>query len=84
MTSPTPEQMRALAAKMLATADWVRDEMPDLAEEMEDGTIALRAAADEVDRLRAVIENAPHVPACNSNFGTPGRWPCTCWKADVL
>jgi hypothetical protein len=48
----------------------------------------MNAAADEVDRLRAVIENAPHGKECR------GRWVvalprniyqgCTCWKADAL
>jgi hypothetical protein len=43
--------------------------------------VELRTAADEVDRLRAVIENAPHGWDCT--FGRRGQWrvPCTCWKA---
>lgn len=44
------------------------------------------AAADEVDRLRAVIEKAPHRIECNKgNVWRDGStMPCTCWKADVL
>lgn len=48
------------------------------------------AAADEVDRLRAVIEDAPHDAACLTAangynvvaLNLPGN--CTCWKADAL
>lgn len=40
----------------------------------------LRAAADEVDRLRAVVENAPHAfLEC-----TARGLDCRCWKADAL
>jgi hypothetical protein len=60
MTAPSPEQIRALASKMLATADWVRDEMPDLAEEIEDGVIALRAAADQLEAVRAWVDEHHH------------------------
>ncbi|MDK8171773.1 hypothetical protein QP735_04445 [Curtobacterium citreum] len=47
MTAPTPEQMRALADqphRYLSAADRI--------DWMEDAATALRAAADEVDRLR--------------------------------
>lgn len=40
------------------------------------------AAADEVDRLRAVIENAPHAGWCRTSY--PHTYPnanCNCWKA---
>lgn len=41
----------------------------------------------ELDRLRAVIENAPHTDACDRSRivvdrSIPGD--CTCWKADAL
>lgn len=38
----------------------------------------MTAAADEVDRLRAVIENAPHREKCRPHIAR------TCWKADAL
>lgn len=58
---------------------------------------ALNAAADEVDRLwnnlhdreneadrlRTVIENAPHAASCYVAIGAP-EGPCDCWKADAL
>ncbi|MDK8171726.1 hypothetical protein QP735_04205 [Curtobacterium citreum] len=50
---------------------------------------ALGAAADEVDRLRAVIEKAPHDTGCATPaeqlLGVPRdpEQPCTCWKAEV-
>lgn len=43
-----------------------------------DVTRALGTAADEVDRLRAVIENAPHREHCRPHIA------CICWKADAL
>jgi len=49
---------------------------------------AFRAAADEVDPLRAVIENAPNGDGCGHvNWDTDGLLrvgKCTCWKADAL
>lgn len=47
----------------------------------------LSAAADEVDRLRAVVENAPHGDGCEMAWPAVDRKPtdtCTCWKADAL
>lgn len=49
-----------------------------------------RLANDEravSDRLRAVLENAPHAHgSClkQSDEGFDDRQPCTCWKADAL
>lgn len=40
-------------------------------------------AADEVDRLRAVIENAPHTRGCILRTRRYGG-TCDCWKADAL
>lgn len=56
-----------------------------LAAEIECDTLA---AADELDRLRAVIENAPHDPLCQWDrtdaLAYRGRVSnCTCWKADA-
>ncbi|WP_141693407.1 hypothetical protein [Curtobacterium sp. UCD-KPL2560] len=36
----------------------------------------------ELDRLRAVIESAPHLNSCR--MFDPASRKCTCWKADVL
>lgn len=87
MTNPTPEQMRTLAdtaANLTVDNDW---DATVLAEVM----TALRAAADEVDRLRAVIENAPHAADCRAQFHGGDRYGnggdvryCICWKADAL
>lgn len=81
MTAPTPEQMRDIADGVDAC-----DHIGDVDALMPEVTAALRAAADEVDRLRAVIENAPHWPSCvhyAATWQTIGD-PCTCWKADAL
>ena len=40
------------------------------------------AAADELDRLCAVIESAPHTAVCFQVL-LAGK-PCTCWKAEAL
>lgn len=76
----TPEQMRALAAQNDAQ---IAKRLPRTREHRiaKHNAAALRAAADEVDRLRAVIANAPHESHCSIHpaFGyTPN---CTCWKA---
>jgi len=49
---------------------------------------SLRAAANEVDRLRIVLTDAPHDTWCAShdwgNDNHPGdARPCDCWKADA-
>lgn len=66
--------MRALAKRIEGYHSW-NDEA--------EAADALRAAADEVDRLRAVIENAPHGYPCAVTQQLRGDHPCTCWKADV-
>ena len=45
-----------------------------------------RAAADEVDRLRTAIKDAPHDRDAECGFGVDGPdiHRCTCWKADAL
>lgn len=51
-----------------------------------DNSSTVIAAADGLDRLRAVIKNAPHMPPCvhyAAMWQTIGD-PCTCWKADAL
>lgn len=55
----TPKEMRALAeiGPAMETGEYY-----NVDSRIQDATSALRAAADEVDRLRAVIENAPQVP----------------------
>lgn len=45
----------------------------------------LESAADEVDRLRAVIEDAPHYVDADGWWCQAGNGDaCTCWKADAL
>ena len=41
---------------------------------------------DEIDRLRAAIETAPHAPHCLGSvaLGRPSAYPCNCWKRDAL
>lgn len=77
MTAPTPEQLRGMAEALDGEARMFRPE--DVVIERQSADM-LRAAADKVDRLRAVIENAPHTGLCQWNRD----WPCTCWKVDVL
>lgn len=50
-------------------------------ESQDDKSELAAAAADEVDQLRAVIENAPHAYECFADFA-PGS-ECICWKADA-
>lgn len=47
--------------------------------------VELTRAADEVDRLRALIENEPHAVACNyeMTWRDGSTLPCACWKADA-
>jgi hypothetical protein len=71
-TSPNTEQMRVLAYKLRGNTV-VAD----------DSKTALRAAADELDRLRVVIAEAPHGWGCKF-AGPEWPFPCTCWKADAL
>lgn len=66
----------------LRLSDWnatsQRDQLAD----------ALRRSDNENDRLRAVIENAPHagdVGVCNRDRdGYSPHLVCTCWKAGAL
>jgi hypothetical protein len=47
----------------------------------------LRRSANEIDRLRSVIENAPHASWCgwlNADRPAEESAACTCWKADAL
>lgn len=115
MTTLTPEQMRALA-DMEPTDD---DALLSPREWIEAARTDLRAAADEVDRLRAdnehlggelsavtanrdhtadefqrlrsVIANAPHAENCTIEFWratwgdrAPKNARCSCWKKDAL
>lgn len=60
--------------------------LPTAWSDARDAVDGLRAAADELDRLRAVIEDAPHdFDDGLGCWGAPGQpEPCTCWKADAL
>jgi hypothetical protein len=47
----------------------------------------LMASADELDRLRAVLEAAPHSDTCTWPYGDDhaeayGNY-CSCWKAEA-
>lgn len=51
----------------------------------------IEAAADELERLRVVIENAPHGVDCRAQFHGGDRYGyggddsyCICWKAGAL
>lgn len=76
----TPTQMRSLASDLDAV-DMALPKTSGHGVHIMFGADALRAAADEVDRLRAVIENAPHQLDCSSETHA-GH--CDCWKADAL
>lgn len=92
----TPEQMRALADSLLPSTSYKehRAALRTAADQLEYYEHAhnlvtrewhedqMRTAADDLDRLRAVIENAPHGRACRWLYST--SHPCTCWKADAL
>jgi hypothetical protein len=44
----------------------------------------LSAAADEVDRLRASLDAAPHSEHCQMSYlSTYPNARCTCWKAEL-
>lgn len=74
MTNITPQQMRELAD------DVIEGRTTSLVT-----SLALRDAADEAERWRGVIENAPHQLDCNTEPGGIGDPSiCTCWKADAL
>lgn len=86
----TPEQMRARADE---NAEWaqVAFGLPNREQDARELLLnagMFRAAADEVDRLRAVIESAPHagdIGVCNRDRnGYSPHLICTCWKADAL
>jgi hypothetical protein len=71
MTAPTPEQMRALAVT----------HFPDAGRRERELMAALRTAADELDRLRKKMRDAPHHRNCDL---IASRGPCICWKANAL
>lgn len=79
------DALRAMAAEMDNDdwTDWSSTEAHVNGEKVD-------AAADEVDRLRAVIENAPHSYDCErvdrDGYQEPSDDPfvtCTCWKANA-
>ena len=60
------------------------DHFPDLRQAYSDG---FERAYVQVDRLHALIKNAPQdIDTCNRRTydGYDASRPCTCWKADVL
>lgn len=94
MTAPTPEQMRALAdaeanrrddrqdpywtSKAIKALRAAADEVGRLRANVARRDVKLDNYAVDLDRLRAVIENAPHREHCRPHIA------CTCWKADAL
>lgn len=93
MTDPTADPVDTDALRGKARVLWKRgaiargfgDESDvEEADIDQDASRLLRAAADEVDRLRAVIEDAPHPIECKRGNSGNLRVPCTCWKADAL
>lgn len=82
MITPMPVHLRDLAAQMSEYGRGGGDSGHMYDAEIE---AALRNGADEMDRLRVVMDNAPHDSGCQYSF-LPGDKPrrCTCWKAGVL
>lgn len=79
MTDPVDtDALRESAVDADHIAGWFRDrgneEERAVLGHCRDG---MTAAADEVDRLRAVIGNVPHSAICDSYEAKP----CTCWKS---
>jgi hypothetical protein len=50
----------------------------------EEAEVARSAATAYGERLRAVIENAPHDARCTVRWGKRFGYFCTCWKAEVI
>lgn len=83
VTAPTPEQLRDAAWEKYASLNGIHPHSIDR-DTFNEGW---DAAAEEVDRLRAVIERAPHEPDCPFLLPIAMRIPedkCDCWKADAL
>lgn len=81
MTAPTPEQMRGMAEALDGEARMFRTE--DVVIERQSADM-LRAAAEEVDRLRSIVAESPsHARVC-AWHATHADLDCTCWKAGVL
>jgi hypothetical protein len=83
MTPVTSERMRALASDLDAV-DMALPQSSGFGVHVLLSADALRAAADEVDRLRKVIEDAPHDPICAIRARIYALRHCTCWKEDAL
>lgn len=82
MTDPMDTDALRGTASDLRETDWVPWQTQ---EEARENWQRIEKAADEVERLRAVIENAPHAEECPLSFApTPGTYSCNCWKADAL
>jgi hypothetical protein len=81
MTDPVDtDALRVLADDVRHTVDNGYEFAP------ENVVVALRAAADEVDRLREFISELPHADDCHwgAVMNYDELYPCTCWKADAL
>jgi cytochrome c553 len=95
------ERLDAIADRMPASddADYIRAAAAELrdgdrrhnstvreySKQLSDAGAAESRAYAERDRLRAVIENAPHAPQCDQfwELGKRAAMPCTCWKANA-
>lgn len=81
MTATSPNSLSTDRCRELAVA--VFSYRPSLVTKSR-ARSALFAAATEIDRLRAVIENAPHMESCRRFYLSPPSAKCTCWKTEAL
>lgn len=71
MTDPVDtDALRALSAWLYVESQFHKSQLAE-------------SAADEVDRLRAVIENAPHGSNCVWRALRAQDRYCTCWKVEA-
>lgn len=89
MSRVTPHELRALANRTWTDSSQHRPVYP-LEHSLQRTATALRAAADQIERLESAIDAAPHDGAnnrkfCSSLWRYPDQHadPCDCWKADA-
>jgi hypothetical protein len=76
--------LRAAANQIENQQDWLDHSHPvDLDA---DAKQMIDSAGEEVARLRAVLEDAPHADSCAARLSSHAArpWPCNCWKAGAL
>lgn len=76
----TPEQMRALADEGDERALDILTRSPGAVHKL---TAALRAAANEAERIDVVIGSASHDRYCGLERAQQRTDYCNCWKAEV-